>query len=118
MRTRQDAALPSRSNFACLLALVCSLAFIANPSLAEGGELVLEEIVVTAERRETSLQETAAAIVAITGASIESAGINNLNELTMSTPGINIQGINRNQQYVSMRGNVTEGGDAGLAQSI
>ncbi len=99
-------------------AVLAVAALIAEPALAQGNELVLEEIVVTAERRETSLQETPAAIVAITGTSIESAGINNLNELTLMTPGINIQGINRNQQYVAMRGNVTEGGDAGLAQSI
>ena len=92
------------------------LAMLASPFAV--AEPVLEEVVVTAERRETSLQSTPAAIVALTGESIESAGINNLNELTLTTPGISISGINRNQQYVSMRGNVTEGGDAGLAQSI
>ncbi len=101
-----------------LLALIPGLAFFANPARAQDSGLALEEIVVTAERRETSLTETPAAIVAITGAAIESANINNLNELTLTTPGINIQGINRNQQYVAMRGNITEGGDAGLAQSI
>ncbi len=83
-----------------------------------GQDISLEEIVVTAERRETTLQSTPAAIVALTGDSIESSNINNMNELTLTTPGINISGINRNQQYIAMRGNVTEGGDVGLAQSI
>lgn len=78
----------------------------------------LEEIIITAERRETALQSTPAAITAMTGELIESANINNLNELTLTTPGISIQGINRNQQYISMRGNITESGDAGIAQSI
>ena len=85
---------------------------------AQQNDLMLEEVTVTAERRATSLQETPAAITAVTGETIESVSINHLNELTLTTPGINIQGINRNQQYISMRGNITETGDAGAAQSI
>lgn len=109
-----------RFDFATRIAVatIAAATVATSPASAQDDGLALEEIIVTAERRETSLQETPAAIVAITGESIESAGINNLNEMTLMTPGINIQGINRNQQYVAMRGNVTEGGDAGLAQSI
>ncbi len=74
-----------------------------------GQDISLEEIVVTAERRETTLQSTPAAIVALTGDSIESSNINNMNELTLTTPGINISGINRNQQYIAMRGKCHRG---------
>lgn len=100
--------------------ILISLSAVLLPTVGVGQDagVGLEEVIVTAERRETSLQSTPAAIVAITGASIEEANINNLNELTLTTPGISISGINRNQQYISMRGNITEGGDAGLAQSI
>lgn len=98
--------------------LSAAIAMAIASTTVIGQDISLEEIVVTAERRETNLQSTPAAIVALTGESIESSNINNLNELTLTTPGINIQGINRNQQYISMRGNITEAGDAGVAQSI
>jgi iron complex outermembrane receptor protein len=109
-----------RNFYLCVTTSIISLSALLIPTsiFAQDGSLALEVITVTAERRETSLQNTPAAIIAITGAAIESSNINNLNELTLTTPGINIQGINRRQQYVSMRGNVTESGDPGVAQSI
>ena len=92
--------------------------FTAAAANAQNSSVALDEITVTAERRATSLQNTPAAITAITGDAIEAVRVNHLNELTLTTPGVNIQGINRNQQYISMRGNITETGDAGAAQSI
>lgn len=95
-----------------------SILSIATPMVAQDSSLALEEIVVTAERRAQSLQDTPAAITAVTGETLEAASINNLNEFTLTTPGISISGISRNQQYISMRGNITEAGEAGAAQSI
>jgi iron complex outermembrane receptor protein len=52
----------------------------------------LEEIVVTATRREQNLQEVPVSIVAITGTSLELRGLQNLEDVGNAIPNINIQG--------------------------
>ena len=52
----------------------------------------LEEIVVTATRREQNLQEVPVSIVAITGDSLELRGLQNLEDVGGAVPNINIQG--------------------------
>ncbi len=49
-------------------------------------------IIVTAERRETNLQDTPLSIVAVTQETIESKGIENLQDLATFTPNLNITG--------------------------
>ncbi len=48
----------------------------------------VEEIIVTAERRETNLQRTPIAITALTAANIESQGIRNVNDLGAFVPNL------------------------------
>ncbi|WP_175597283.1 TonB-dependent receptor domain-containing protein [Peristeroidobacter soli] len=50
----------------------------------------LEEIVVTATRRTTTLQDTPINIAAVTGAQIEREGLRTLSEATRAIPGINV----------------------------
>lgn len=52
----------------------------------------LEEIVVTATRREQNLQEVPISIVAITGENLEMRGIDNLEEVSMGVPNVVITG--------------------------
>jgi len=52
----------------------------------------LEEIVVTATRREQNLQEVPISIVAITGEGLETRGIDNLEEVSQSVPNVIITG--------------------------
>ena len=56
-----------------------------SPGQAQGG---VEEIIVTAERRETNLQRTPIAITALTAANIESQGIRNVNDLGAFVPNL------------------------------
>ena len=56
-----------------------------SPGQAQTG---VEEIVVTAERRETNLQRTPIAITALTAANIESQGIRNVNDLAAFVPNL------------------------------
>ena len=55
---------------------------------AQAQELALEEIVVTARKREESLMEVPLAITAFTSAMIEAAGIDSLAEVSLYTPGL------------------------------
>ena len=52
----------------------------------------LEEIVVTATRREQNLQEVPVSIVAITGENLETRGIDNLEEVSQGVPNVVITG--------------------------
>ena len=52
------------------------------------GQGGLTDIVVTAERRETSLQDTPIAITAVTSGALEAQGIRNLNDLAASVPNL------------------------------
>jgi iron complex outermembrane receptor protein len=62
---------------------------IQTAALAQEG---LEEIVVTATRREQNLQEVPISIVAITGDSLEMRGIDNLEEVSQGVPNVVITG--------------------------
>ncbi|HEX8554493.1 MAG TPA: TonB-dependent receptor, partial [Sphingomonas sp.] len=60
---------------------------VQTPS-AEDGQDGIKDIIVTAERRETSLQRTPIAITAVTSGALEAQGIRNLNELGASVPNL------------------------------
>ncbi|MFS8606415.1 MAG: TonB-dependent receptor [Gammaproteobacteria bacterium] len=53
----------------------------------------LEEVVVTAERREASIQDTPVSVVAFSGREIEELGVTNLKDLQNFIPGLSIGGF-------------------------
>ena len=70
---------------------------------AQGG--LLEEIIVTAQKREQSLQDVGIAVTAFTGAQLDAFGFTNSTELTAFTPGMHISGNNAGgTQQFSIRG--------------
>lgn len=84
------------------VAALCSTAFAAcitapahaqqSGSTTDGGDdrPAIEEIVVTAERRATNLQDTPISIVAVTGETIAARGIEDLQDLSKFTPNLSI----------------------------
>ena len=69
--------------------LVAAATFTApGPATAQA---VLEEVIVTARKREESLQETPVAISAFSGSALEEAGIRNLANLREVVPNIDVQ---------------------------
>ena len=73
---------------ATLLGATVGPAAAQDSSAADG--LGVEEIVVTARRREESIHETPIAITAVSSEDLEKKGITNFNQLAESTPGVNI----------------------------
>jgi iron complex outermembrane receptor protein len=69
-------------------AIAAALAGVAATSGAQN----LEEIVVTAERRETSLQETPISIAAFTAETMELKGLETLEDVATFTPNLDIKG--------------------------
>jgi outer membrane receptor protein involved in Fe transport len=72
----------------------------------------LEEIVVTATKRETTIQHTPISITAISGADIEARGIVDFTELAQSIPGVSMKTSGPGQTEFEMRGMAGNGGGA------
>ncbi len=58
------------------------------------GAQVLEEVIVTAQKREESVQDVGIAITAFTGDQMEALGLTNSTDVAAMTPGVNISGNN------------------------
>jgi len=71
------------------IAAAVGLAVLALPT---AGRAQLEEIVVTAERRETSLQQTPISVAAFTAETIEAKGIETIEDIATFTPNLDIKG--------------------------
>ena len=68
-------------------ASLSALAALAAP--AESTNVMLEEIVVMAQKREQSLQDVAVAVTAFSGKRLEQIGIVNSTDVAAMTPGLN-----------------------------
>lgn len=79
-----------RARLALSTAILISTAGVAIDAHAQQAAQ-LEEIVVTARKREESLQDVPVAVTAFSAASIESIGLNNLQDLAKFSPGLSIQ---------------------------
>ena len=62
---------------------------IAQQSHSDSSQL--EEIVVTAEKRESTVQKTPISLTAISGHDIQDRGLTNLGDLVQSVPGVSIR---------------------------
>ena len=83
---------------------------------AAHAQLELDEIIVTAQKREQGLQDVPIAISAITGEKINDTGITGLQELTLYTPNIKVNS-GAAQANLFVRG-VGSGTNAGFEQSV
>ncbi len=76
---------------ACVLSLVVLELFSAPSALAKP---VLEEVVVTARKKEESLQETPVAVSAFSADIMQQAGIRNLKDFNKAVPGLDVNATN------------------------
>ncbi len=65
---------------------------------------VTEEIIVTAQKRATSLQDVPFSVAAITAEDIEQSGATNIVELARNVPGLYITDLGPGQSQVAIRG--------------
>ena len=122
------------SRFACLSALLALVAAInsalgqavspagsqsAEPSASSDSSKKktaakdisgLEEIVVTAERRESTVQKTPISMTAVSGADILARGLGDMQSIAQQTPGISFRTAGPGQTEYEMRGLTSTGG--------
>ncbi|MYJ96640.1 MAG: TonB-dependent receptor plug domain-containing protein, partial [Proteobacteria bacterium] len=92
----------------CIFAAVTLLVPVAPAVSQEGTEFQLEEIVVTARKREENLQEVPVAISVFTGEGLRQAGILSARDLYAYTPGLNYDtGFDQNAATPAIRGVVS-----------
>src|SRR5690349_3558381 len=77
------------------LTLVCAVASVAAAARAEG---VLEEVIVTAQKREQSIQDVGIAITAFSSTQLRQMGIEDSVDIAAMTPGVHISGNNGGQK--------------------
>src|SRR5437868_13558132 len=96
-----------------------SLALLTGLSAAAAEKsMVLEEVIVSAQKREESVQDIPLAVTAIGGESLQERGISNVNSLIGSVPGLQISTQGDSVQ-IGIRGvastNSVESGDPAAA---
>ncbi len=86
----------------------------------ENDNPIIDEIIVTAQRREQDLHEVPIAITAISGTELENSGVPDVAELGMVAPSLRITTSTSESfgSVIRMRGVGTAGGNAGLEGSV
>ena len=98
--------------FGCLSVVGAMLAdvTIAQQSRSDAGQL--EEIVVTAEKRESTIETTPISLTAVTGADILNSGFTSLASLMLSVPGVSMRSSGPGMTEFEMRGVASNGGNS------
>jgi len=89
-----------------LLSILTIVAFAASPSFsfAQNSELVLEEVVVTATKKEENVQDIAQTVNAISGTKLDDYQIRDLSELAQVVSGVEFTQIDPRRSTIIMRG--------------
>jgi len=101
-----------------LIAIILFLGTIApigsRAQSAADKDNALEEIVVTATRRETTVQSTPISITAVDAAQIASRGLTDLNSVIQATPGLAIRDLGGPMDEFEIRGLNSQGGNSSM----
>jgi outer membrane receptor protein involved in Fe transport len=81
----------------------------ATPAATPPG---LEEIVVTSQKRASTVQKIPISVTAVTGADLQARGITSLATLAQGTPGVSLKSEGPSQTEIEMRGMTSSGGNA------
>jgi outer membrane receptor protein involved in Fe transport len=99
-------------------AVLCAISAGAI-SVSANAQQSIEEVVVTATKREESLQDVPIAVTALTGKALDELGISNFSDYVIQLPGVTAGGSGHGQNTIYIRGvasttpNLTTAGVAG-----
>jgi len=100
------------------LSLAIALAAGLQTASVHAQEFSLEEIVVTAQKREQSLQDVPIAVTALSADILQQTGVVTLSDVANITPGLNISSTQAEATSISMRGIGSNDFGYGSDQSI
>jgi iron complex outermembrane recepter protein len=104
-------------NFCTSFIIICAVLSTGAIPLQVYAQGVLEEIIVTAQRREQSLQDVPVSLEVINGDDISRQGITNLRELSVFAPGLIVQDKGEEQGLI-MRGAGSQSKNLALEQGV
>src|ERR1700723_2788919 len=97
----------------CVLGLFFALKVDADSAVtSENASGALEEIVVTASKRASTVQDTPISISAVTGNDLLARGVASLADLAQGTPGVSLKSEGPSQTEIEMRGMTSSGGNS------
>ena len=112
MRITETGMGQSRTRYAMIALALC--ASISKPTVAQiaapGETIGLEEIVVTAEKRESTVQKTPISITAFSGDALAAQGTVNMLAVAEETPGVSFRTSGTGQTEFEIRGLASSGG--------
>ena len=102
----------------CLLAAGVLLFYLPQPVVAQ--ETMIEEVIVTATKREQSVQDVPIAVSAFSGEDLESRGVQDLYGLMEVSPSVAVYSSNStsNGGTLRIRGVGTTGNNPGLEAAV
>ena len=105
--------------YSCLLLSFSVLMVVPGIGLAQISDepVVLEEVIVTAQRREQNLQETPVALSVLTALQVERNETRHLSDLLNLTAGLSFMGVAPDQTFYGLRGLITTNDAAGTDTS-
>jgi outer membrane receptor protein involved in Fe transport len=92
--------------------MVSALQAVGQSPGASDSSLQLQEIVVTATKRASTIQETPISITALTGEDIQERGISDFSAIVQSVSGVSMRTSGSGQTEVEMRGMTSAGGNS------
>ena len=92
------------SPIALAVAVATNTAMITQQAYADDGGFVLEEIVVTAQKREQSLQDVPIAVTALGADDLEQSGSQTLSDIAQGIPSLTITQTQSESIGISLRG--------------
>lgn len=117
-KQRNSAALP-----AAILGLLAAGGLMAQDTsgeanAADNANYMLEEVTVTAQRREQSLQEVPVSVTAISGDRVQEGGIMNIADVAVETPNFTMTQFNIGEPQYYLRGIGNSNDSAGDRKSV
>ncbi len=98
--------------FSCISVLAGGLADVAIAQQSRPDTTQLEEIIVTAQKRESTIETTPISLTAVSGADILNRGFTDLASLMQSVPGVSIRTSGPGMTEFEMRGVASNGGNS------
>jgi len=99
--------------------LAASTALVASPALAqsdEGDTLILEEVIVTAQKRTQNLQDVPISIALLSAKTIQDLGIASFEDYVLMLPSVSYKSVGPGTATIIMRG-AADGGDGNASGS-
>jgi iron complex outermembrane receptor protein len=101
-----------RASALCLSLSAIAVGDVAGAFQARPDPSQLEEIVVTAEKRDSTVQNTPISLTAVSGQDIADRGITDLADLLVSVPGVSMRSSGPGMGEFEMRGVASTGGNS------